>query len=212
MKSRDIIKIIDKKIKEKYSNPDSILKRYDEFLAINDIYRVYNPMTFRKNLKGHFELCDGIIELYHQAKIRLEKESLLRDLLAIGYDKDELVKMILEVFNTQDNKEDMWEYGDILYCMKKYKYMPQYLEIIKNKEYGTSRQMVVLLVGKSKKPEVIPVLKELLEDADVYGHALEALTNFEGEDIKAIMQQYSTHKMTWVRNTAKKYLKKREIK
>lgn len=69
--------------------------------------------------------------------------------------------------------------------------------------------MIVLLIGKSKKKEVIPTLKSLLDDSDVYGHAIVALTNFMGEDIENIMEQYLTCKVTWIRNTAKKYLHKR---
>lgn len=212
MKSKEFIKFLDKKTKEIYANPDSILKRYDEFLALNDIYHSYDTMTFRKNIKGHLELCDGIIRFYEEAKIPNEKISLLDDLYATGYDKDKIVQMVLEAFESHSDLSNLWEYGDLLYSIKRYKYLPQYLEIIKNKEYGTSRQMVVLLVGKSKKPEVIPVLKELLNDSDVEGHAVQALANFKGDDIVKIMQQYTNHKMAWIRNTAKRYLNKKERK
>lgn len=212
MKSKEFIKFLDKRTKEIYANPDSILKRYDEFLALNDIYHSYDPMTFRRNLKGHLELCDGIIKFYEEAKLPNEKFSCLDDLYATGYDKNKIIEIIFDIFQTQKDFQYLWECGDLLYSMKKYKYLPQYLEIIKNKEYGRARQMVVLLVGKSKKVEVIPVLKDLLNDADVEGHALQALANFEGDDIVEIMQQYTKHKMAWIRNTAKRYLNKKESK
>lgn len=211
MKSKGFIKFIDERTKEIYGNPDSILKRYDEFLALNDVYHSHNPMIFHKDIKGRFELCDGIIEFYKEVKLSNEKISLLDDLFAIGYDKDELIQMIFDIFEHEKDFQYLWECGDLLYSMKRYKYLPQYLKIIENKEYGTARQMVVLLVGKSKKAEVIPILKELLKDADVEGHVLQALGNYGGDDIEEIMHQYSNHKTTWIRNTAKKYLKKHSI-
>jgi hypothetical protein len=70
---------------------------------------------------------------------------------------------------------------------------------------------VVLLVGKSKKSNVIPVLKDLLNDPDVYGHALDALTNFSGQDIEEIMKSFQTCKIAWIRNTATKYLRKKGL-
>lgn len=90
--------------------------------------------------------------------------------------------------------------------------MPQYITIIVDKSYGADRQMLVLLVGKSKNVEVIPVLKELLSDLTVYGHALEALSNFSTRDIETIMQGYINHNIAWVRRIAENYLLKNKHK
>ena len=211
MNSKDMLLFLEKRKKELYRNQDSIIKKYDDFLAINGVYLSVYKEAYREKIKGHYELCDGIIKLYQEARLENEKIVLLEDLLAIGYDKNKLTELVLDVFDTADETMDLWHYGDLLYTMRKYKYLPRYLKIIENKSHGTGRQMVVLLVGKSKKAEAVPVLKTLLEDPDVYGHAVEALSNFDGQDIEEIMFRFLDCKVTWIRKKAHRYLTKRGL-
>lgn len=206
--SHELMNFLEKNRIEVYEKQGSIMQEFEEFLALKNIYLSYDSALFHETIKGRMDLCDDVLTFYKRAILPNEKISFLEDLLVIGYDKNKLVEMVVEVFTSGENPSNLWEYGDLLFSMKKYKYLSQYIEIIQNKSYGHARQMVVLLVGKSKKEEVIPILKDLLNDPDVYGHALDALTNFSGEDIETIMMQYVDYKVTWVRNTAKKYLKK----
>lgn len=209
--SKELLKVFESNKLVIEENPKSVLPEFEEFLALHDIYLSYNAELFHKTLKGRHELCDDILKFYEKASLTNERISFLEDLFIIGYDRDKLVELVLEVFETEPYPSNLWEYGALLYNIKNHKYLSRYIKIIENKSYGTARQMIVLLVGKSKREEVIPVLKSLLNDPDVYGHALDALTNFSGEDIEDIMMQYINHKVTWVRNTAKKYLKKKGI-
>ena len=206
MKSKEVISLLGNKRKGIYANPDSVLKRYEDFLTMKGVYYSNDPMTFRNSIKGKLDLCDGMIEFYEAAKLPNEKISLLNDLYASGYDRDKIIQMVFKLFEENREFEYLWECGDLLYRIKKHKYLPRYIQIIKDDTYGTARQMVILLAGKSKKTEVIPILKELLKDSDVEGHALQALANFENDEIKEIMQCYCNHKITWIRNIAKSYL------
>ena len=189
---------------ELYSDPNSIQKELDSFLKEHNFYHSLNSAMFRKCLRGQYELFDGFLNLYHKAKYENEKLSLLEDLVAIGCNKDKLVELVLEVFNS-DNPY-LWEYGDLLYHLNNFRYMHQYLSIISNKSFGSDRQMVILLVGKSKKPEAIPALKKLLSDESVYGHALDALSHYKGSDILEIMNLYKNCKVKWIRDIALKYI------
>ena len=173
----------------------------------NGIYSI-NEKSLKKIDKQKDELISGMLTIYQEAKIRQEKYIILDDLYKIGYSKDKLVEMILDEYNTAQDLLFLWQFGDLLYTFKRQKFLSQYISIIMNPKYGTSRQMIVLLVGKSKKEKVIPYLKELLNDPDVHGHALEALANFVNEDIISIMKQYTDYKVTWIRKVAVKYLKK----
>lgn len=211
MQSKEFLKFLEKKRQEVYSNPDSILQEYEDFLAVNGIFHSNDVITFRKNLNGHVALAEQLIVFYKKAKLENEKIAILEDLRATGYSKDKLVAMILEVFRTHKESTYLWEYSDLLYSLKNFKYLSQYLEIIEDKSFGTARQMIVLLVGKSKKTDVIPILKNLLNDPDVYGHALDALTNFSGQDIEEIMKSFLACRVIWIKNTAKKYLKKKGL-
>lgn len=210
MKSKEFIEFLDKSRDEIYQNQDSILKKYDDFLAMNGIYRGYDIVTFRKKIKGRTELCEGMLELYSKAKLDNESISILEDLYAVGYDKDKLVELILDAFNSGKQSTHLWECGDLLYRIKNYKYMPQYIGIISNESLKEARQMVILLVGKSKGEDVIPTLISLVSDETVMGHTLDALSHFKSEEIKEIMLQYKEYNVRWIRKIVEKYLKRYE--
>lgn len=186
-------------------NTNSIMKEYDEFLEFNGIYHSNDIASFRKKLKGRLDLCEKMLYFYHSAKLDNERLSILEDLIATGYNKDQIVEIILEAFFLDTPPINLWHYGDMLYILKRYKYLPEYIKIVSDNRYGTNRQMVVLLLGKSKKPEVVPVLLELTCDKTVYGHAIEALTNFEGEQIVDVMQKYKDCDVKWISKVARKY-------
>lgn len=196
---------------EVYINMNSIRKEYDEFLEFNGIYHSNDIASFRKMLKGRLDLCEKILYFYHSAKLDNERLSILEDLIATGYDKDRIVEIILETFFSDTPPIDLWHYGDMLYNLKRYKYLPEYIKIVSDNRYGTDRQMVVLLLGKSKKPEVVPILLELTHDKTVYGHAIEALSNFEGEQIVDVMQKNKDCDVKWISKVVRKYLEKRTL-
>ena len=205
---KDIYQLAEKQRLLAYKNPDSISKEYDAFLEKNNIYHSLNRKLFEKSLHGHIELCDGILDIYKKTSLENEKISLLEDLFVIGYDRNALVELILLVFKSQNRPSNLWEYGDLLYKIGNFNYLHDYLELVKDKSLGSDRQMLLLLLGKSKNKTVIPVLIELLSDNSVCGHALDALSNFSGNEIEESMLKYSKSDITWVRNISKRYLDK----
>ena len=205
---KDIYQLAEKQRLLAYKNPDSISKEYDAFLEKNNIYHSLNRKLFEKSLHGHIELCDGILDIYKKTSLENEKISLLEDLFVIGYDRNALVELILLVFKSQNRPSNLWEYGDLLYKIGNFNYLHDYLELVKDKSLGSDRQMLLLMLGKSKNKTVIPVLIELLSDNSVCGHALDALSNFSGNEIEESMLKYSKSDITWVRNIAKRYLDK----
>lgn len=210
MADRKLLKLLEARRKEIYANPDSVLAEYDALWAANGIYRSHDIVSFRKNIKGHTEVGDEIVALFNKAKLENERIAILFDLHALGYEKDKLVEIILSVFYSEKRPANLWEYADLLYEIKDFRYLPQYLDIIQDASYKEDRQMLILLVGKSKKTCVVPILIELLNDSTVYGHALEALSHFSGEEIEQIMCQYTKCEVPWIRRVAEKYLKKRK--
>lgn len=203
---KQLLLLLRKKRQEAFSNPDSVLKEYYEYLEIQGVYPSLSSALLEKNLKGHYELCDKILELYKIAKLDNERFFLLENLWHIGYDKVELVKLILSVFFSENRPSNLWKYGDLLFLIKKQEFLSQYLTIIKDKTYGTARQMIVLLVGKSKNNDVIPTLISLLTDKEVYGHALSALSNFHNEEVRRYMLNYTDDKNKWIKEIAITYI------
>ena len=203
-----LLKVLNVNQDSAYSDPKSVLKEYDIFLAINGIYRSNDIESYRKKIRKKTELCDEIITLYKKATLENERILLLEDLFAIGYDSDKLVVMILAVFSYKNRPANLWEYGDLLYTIRNFRYLTQYIKIIEDYTLGDDRQMVILLVGKSREEKVIPILTSLLDDSTVYGHALEALSCFSGEEIDRIMIKYMNCSVKWISRIAQGYMAK----
>ena len=50
--NKKLLSLLKEKRKMLYDNPDSIMKRYDEYLESNGIYHSLNRNLFEKNIKG----------------------------------------------------------------------------------------------------------------------------------------------------------------
>lgn len=82
------------------------------------------------------------------------------------------------------------------------------LQIIQNKENGTSRQMFVLALGKIKTEKVEEVLIHLLDDEDVVGQALSALGKLKSKKAEEKIIILKNHKNKTIQKEAEKALNK----
>ena len=204
---KQLIKLIKQKRNNAYNDPQSILGKYDEYLEKNGIYHSVNEEVFFASIKGKKNLCDFTLSMIYEAIYDNEKEFLLNCLLQMGYESDSLVEIVLDIFKEQKQNKNLWNYADFLYSLKNYKYLDEYIKIIMDKRYGTSREMLILLVGESKMEKVVPYLVKLSRDVEVVGHTLVALSNYVNDEIIAIMKTYTKHKKKWISDVANKYLK-----
>lgn len=203
---KQLLKLLKQKRKNAYMDPQSILRKFDKFLEDNGVYHSFNEETFFNSLKSKVHLCEFTLSIFFEATYDNEKEFLLYCLLHMGYKHDSLVELVLDVFEKQKHNEYLWHYADYLYSLKNYEYMDDYIKLIMDKSYGTSREMLILLVGESKQNKVIPYLKKLSTDDAVIGHVLTALSNFNDDEIVLIMQKHANHPQKWISNVAKQYL------
>ena len=67
-----------------------------------------------------------------------------------------------------------------------------------------------MLLGKVKYREYANELISLLQDDDVNGHVIDTLYKMRADSYVALIAPFLTHKQTWIRNTAKKYVQKFE--
>ena len=84
--------------------------------------------------------------------------------------------------------------------------MNDYISLIKDKSYGQSREMLGLLIGESKSPLVIPHILELIQDEEILGHVLIALSNFTDPEILPIMKKHTNNKIKWIADVATNYV------
>lgn len=84
------------------------------------------------------------------------------------------------------------------------------LEIVKDKDNGTSRQMFVMALAKikSRKEDIENVLIPLLEDDDITGHVLYTLGKLKSEKAREKIIPFIDHPNSYYRREAKSALKK----
>lgn len=191
-----------------YSTPGSILEAYHTFLISENIPVSSDEDLIRKHLRGRVDLQEGILRFYKNAQLENERIAILEDIYAIDKSSPLVVQLALEAFHSSVRPANLWDYGELLYRINNFQHLEQYILLAENEALGDARQMIVLLLGKSKQKNVIPTLIRLLEDGSVCGHALEALSNFKGDEVRQIMERFRFHKSEWIREIAIKYLKK----
>lgn len=203
---KKLLAILQEKKKNAYCDPHSILKEFDNYLECNGIYHSFNENIFFKQIKNKKELINFSLDMYYKATLDNEREFLLYCLFHMGYDKCVLAKMILDIFQTEKENQYLWDYADFLYSLKVYYFMDDYINLIKDQSYGQAREMLVLLIGESKYPWVIPHLLEVAHDEEIIGHVLIALSNFKDSKILSLMKKYTSNKIKWIADTATNYV------
>ena len=100
--------------------------------------------------------------------------------------KYSLIPILLDLFYDDKNDGYRWTIGDCL-CSIGYKdkYFDDYMNIARNSRYGSGRQMVVLLIGKSKRREACEILLHQMNslDLNVILHTIAALKYFKDENV-----------------------------
>ena len=68
-----------------------------------------------------------------------------------------------------------WVIGNALEGVGDDRYFDELVGLARDRHYGRDRQMIVLGLARSQRPEATDVLVELLNDSDVIGHAVSAV-------------------------------------
>lgn len=116
----------------------------------------------------------------------------------------------------QDFEMRIWELGESIRQLlkKKKKWLKSknllgvILMICKKEEYGKGRQSFVLLLGEFDKSETSEVLGNLLDDREVKGHAIKALTKSKNDKYLDKVCGIAKTETGWIKSAANSYCKK----
>ena len=113
---------------------------------------------------------------------------------------------LIKLYNSIDYTENSlkWVIGNTLSVVAVENDLSSLIEICKNKQNGTSRQMIIIWLGKSKSKIVEDLLIELLDENGLQLHSLDALSKLKSS--KAIT------KIDLLINSSNAILKKAAIK
>jgi HEAT repeat protein len=116
---------------------------------------------------------------------------------------------MLELFRTVEDRSGVglrWVLGNALSVVADDSFFDEIADLIRRREYGRARQMLVLGLARLKDPRVGPLLVEVLDDDDVAAHAVIALGRLRPPDVRQPVEALLRHPSALVRREAKKTL------
>lgn len=173
-----------------------------DFKSINDIKKI--------GLKDK-KVIPFLLKWIEREDIGLDdKEFIARCLTVKGY--IEATEVLLKIYKEFPNEEQSkkWAIGNAIRVISDKRYIDDYLKIISDNLNGRSRQMLVYGMGAFKEDKVKEALISLLDDEEVNGHAIYALSKFKDISLIEKLERFLNHKVTWKRNEAKKAISKLE--
>jgi HEAT repeat protein len=141
------------------------------------------------------------------------KEEIVRA-LSVPWAKPGATKPLIDQFRLVDAAVDpngmglRWVIGNALEVLFDDAEFAEFVELVEDRRYGMARQMVVLSLGKSKRPEAVDVLIGLIHDLDVDGHAVKALGKLRAPAARTVLEAKLDDPRAWVRSEARKALAK----
>ncbi|MEN5436541.1 HEAT repeat domain-containing protein [Sphingobacterium faecium] len=150
-------------------------------------------------------LLDHLQKDYHERNI----EGIIRA-LAVKEAKGKATPYLITMYHQipKDNNSLRWAIGNTIDMTISQDDVKSILPIVQDKTNGTSRQMFVFALGKTKSAEVEDVLINLLNDDEVVAHALIALGKIKSQKAKDKIAILTDHPKPLVRKEAQKALKK----
>ena len=110
--------------------------------------------------------------------------------------------------NFTDEADTRWAVGASIESAYVDTYFDDVAALALDRNYGDARQMVALALGKSKRPEAVDVLLQLMDDHDISGHAVFALSKRPNPRAREALEEKLTDDRPWVRKKAALGLRK----
>lgn len=129
--------------------------------------------------------------------------------LSVPWARPAAILPLIELFRSVGDDTGLgvrWAIGNALDVTWSDDYFDEVVELALDRSFGRSREMVVLGLGRSKKPEAGEVLIELLKDPDVSGHAVKALRKLHVPSARGGLERMLDDDRAWVRKEARRAL------
>jgi HEAT repeat protein len=181
---------------------------YSECLAECAIYGylLSEIMDLMKIRKKDRVLIPIVLKYLKMAEDNNDKQLFVRCLGVKGF--HEASMSLMDECERTDDIHLKWAIGNTMSIILDPKSIDRMVEFVKCKEHGIARQMFIVALGKLKSEQAIQVLRELLDDQQVCGHVIMALGYYKQFQLVDDVKPFLNHKVTWIRNEAKKTVKK----
>lgn len=129
--------------------------------------------------------------------------------LSVPWSKPDAAGPLFELFRWVEDSTGLgsrWAVGNALDVTWEDARFHDLVGLVRDRSYGRAREMVVLGLDRSKRPEAGDVLIELLDDSVVSGHAVEALRKLKVPGARAGLERMLDDDRAWVRKGAQRAL------
>ena len=187
------------------------------------IFRIFKKKSLSKKIKRNDILNenDSISYLYVSDRELFDKEfdALLRKAKS-KIPNTELhdlphIKEAPDVPDWYVFEHEIWGIGEeIRQLTLKYKktfskeQLERIIDICLDKRVKRGRQSFVMLLGKKAYCDYADSIIHLIEDEDVDGHVIDTLYKMQAGQYVNLITPFAEHKITWIKNEAKRYIKK----
>jgi HEAT repeat protein len=138
------------------------------------------------------------------------KESVVRA-LTVKWARPTAAPLLVDEFRQVDEPSGTglrWAIGNALAEVADDSVFEDVVKLAEDRRWGKAREMVVVALGNMRDPRAVGVLRHLLSDDVVAGHAVIALGNARADEARTDIEPFLRHPKAWVRNEAKKALAK----
>jgi HEAT repeat protein len=170
-----------------------------EIDTIDDLMKIDN---------NYKDLIPLLIRYMQDVEDEEDKQFLARCLGVKGF--NEAVQPLIQEFYKMKNVHKKWALGNSLSIIKDKNSLPDLLKIVQEKEHGMARGMIVYELGCAsfRGEGVKDILIGLLDDEDVYAHAIYALGNMRDPELIRHIEPFLNHSNSSVRKSAKRAIEK----
>ncbi|HEY1960216.1 MAG TPA: HEAT repeat domain-containing protein [Polyangiaceae bacterium] len=130
--------------------------------------------------------------------------------LSVPIAKPVAARPLLNEYRRSSDESPMglrWTIGNALAVVADDGVLDDLVELARDRQFGKTREMLVLALGNMTDERVLPVLIELLNDDDVCGYAIMALGKLKRSFTRAHIEPFLKDKRAWIRDEAKRALK-----
>jgi HEAT repeat protein len=180
----------------------------DAGIRVSSIYDLVNSS------ENYAQAVPALLELLPAVTDRRLKEGIVRALTIKEAAGPSAASALLDEFKRlpPDPQWELvkWAIGNALSVVATDEALDDLTAFVQDKRHGKSREMLAVALGnmRDERDRAIDVLRRLLTDDQVSGHAVIALGNLHAREARADIEPFREHPNRWVRKEAEKALKK----
>lgn len=115
---------------------------------------------------------------------------------------------LIKIFKEMEDSSRKWAVGNALSVTWSKADIDDILDLWKDKKYGSGRQMLAIVLGRSKDPRAFDALTAQLEDEAVAGHAVWGLCLLDDKRAEPYLAPFVKSDKAWIRKHATKAIEK----